>query len=255
MRKKKPTEQQQVPYAVFRTAHRSTCIRLPHPLKRGAPDFTRTCYIPMDPLEVAVKSTPTAQFSEEYELMPDYPPKRAAELYLFTEHFKEFSPEARRHLELLLADPAYNYSAEQFKPIQPTTKEPVTMATTEKTAAAKKAPAAKQPAAKAPAKQPATKAPAAKKAAPVSAKKGAAAPAKKASAPKAAAGSRSRLSDTDKIVVLAAENPKRANTKAHATFELYSKAKTVGAFKAADGDVGYLNFDIKSGYVKLEAAK
>ena len=246
-------------YAVFRNQHRHTCIKVPGPLRRGKPDETRTYYIPMDPLEVAVKSSPTTEFYSEFEPVPDYPVKRAAELYLYTEKFKAFTPEARRHLEVIVADPAYSYSADRFSKqlTPPVAKEPemTTEAPAKKTAPAKKAAAApaKKAATAAPAKQPA-----AKKAPAVPAK--GAKPAvgdKKESAVKAAAKAPSpgRLNDTDKIVIVAAENPKRAETKAHAMFELYKKTKTVGAYKAADGDTGYLNFDIKAGFVKIEAAK
>lgn len=250
-------------YYVAHNQHRQTCIVVPSTSR----DRGRTCYIPMDPLEVGVKSLPTKEFQAEYEVMPEYPVKRAAELYLYTETFKTFSSEARQHLERIVADPAYSYNAEQFKPIPRKQENVMSEAQTTATAAKKStAPvkAAKPEAAKAPAKK-ASKPEATTKAddkkAVATAKKAAAAPVKnkaadkKEAAPakdkKAAAPRAGKFAESDKIVVLAKENPKRANTKAHANFELYKKSKTVGDFIKAGGDTGYMGFDHKSGFIKV----
>lgn len=238
-------------YYVARTQHNQTCIVVPGTSR----DRGRTCYIPMDPLEVGVKSLPAKEFQAEYEPMLHYPVKRAAELYLYTETFKTFAPEARRHLERIVADPAYSYDAAQFKPI-PRKQENV-MSEAQATATAKKSTApvkAAKPevAAKAPAKKAAEKS-----AAPVknkAADKKEAAPAKDKKADKGAKTSAPRagkFAETDKIVVLAKENPKRANTKAYDNFELYKKSKTVGDFVKAGGDTGYMGFDHKSGFIKV----
>lgn len=253
-------------YYVARTQHNQTCIVVPGTSR----DRGRTCYIPMDPLEVGVKSLPAKAFQAEYEPMLHYPVKRAAELYLYTETFKTFAPEARRHLERIVADPAYSYDAAQFKPI-PRKQENV-MSEAQATATAKKSTApvkatkpevaAKKAAAPVKAAKPeATKAPAKKaaekSAAPVknkAADKKEAAPAKDKKADKGAKTSTPRagkFAETDKIVVLAKENPKRANTKAYDNFELYKKSKTVGDFIKAGGDTGYMGFDHKSGFIKV----
>lgn len=238
-------------YYVARTQHNQTCIVVPGTSR----DRGRTCYIPMDPLEVGVKSLPAKEFQAEYEPMLHYPVKRAAELYLYTETFKTFAPEARRHLERIVADPAYSYDAAQFKPI-PRKQENV-MSEAQATATAKKSTAPVKAAkpevtAKAPAKKAAEKS-----AAPVknkAADKKEAAPAKDKKADKGAKTSAPRagkFAETDKIVVLAKENPKRANTKAYDNFELYKKSKTVGDFVKAGGDTGYMGFDHKSGFIKV----
>ncbi len=259
-------------YYVARTQHNQTCIVVPGTSR----DRGRTCYIPMDPLEVGVKSLPAKEFQAEYEPMLHYPVKRAAELYLYTETFKTFAPEARRHLERIVADPAYSYDAAQFKPI-PRKQENV-MSEAQATATAKKSTApvkAAKPevAAKAHAKKAAkpevatkvddkkavatAKKAAEKSAAPVknkAADKKEAAPAKDKKADKGAKTSAPRagkFAETDKIVVLVKENPKRANTKAYDNFELYKKSKTVGDFIKAGGDTGYMGFDHKSGFVKV----
>lgn len=236
-------------YAVYKNGHSNTCIVVP------GRDPKRTYYIPMDPLEVAVKSTPAREFASEYSEMPGYPAKRAAELYLFTERFKTFTQEAREHLEKLVADPAYAYDVSQFKPIQKSPEKEHNMSATETTTTA---PAKK--AAPAPAKKAApAKVPAAKKAAPAPAKK-AAAPAKKAAPAKAPAAKKtnpgnSKFGRDDVITVLAKENPKRAGSKAHDMFELYKTCKTVGAYLDKGGNSGYLNYDVGAGFVKVAAAK
>jgi hypothetical protein len=253
-------------YYVARTQHNQTCIVVPGTSR----DRGRTCYIPMDPLEVGVKSLPAKEFQSEYEPMLHYPVKRAAELYLYTETFKTFAPEARRHLERIVADPAYSYDAAQFKPI-PRKQENVMSEVQQSTATVKKSTApvkaakpeaaAKAPAKKASKPEVAAKAPAKKaaekSAAPVKNKvadKKEAAPAKDKKADKGAKTSAPRagkFAETDKIVVLAKENPKRANTKAYDNFELYKKSKTVGDFVKAGGDTGYMGFDHKSGFIKV----
>lgn len=113
-------------YAVFRDEHRHTCIRVHVGSKYVE-------FIPMHATEVAVHKLDEKSFVHEYELMPDYPVKRAAELYLFTENFKTFSAKASEHLKRIVADPAYNYDAQKFKPI---IKKEIIMATKTKPVAA-----------------------------------------------------------------------------------------------------------------------
>jgi len=55
-----------------------------------------------------------------------------------------------------------------------------------------------------------------------------------------------------KITLLAEKNPKRVGSKAHATFELYSKSATVGEFIANGGFYGALEWDAARGFVSVE---
>jgi len=48
------------------------------------------------------------------------------------------------------------------------------------------------------------------------------------------------------------KNPKREGTQAHATFELYSKHKTVGSFIAAGGFYAAISWDVGHGFIKVE---
>ncbi len=255
MSKKKHPAAAEVPvYAAFRDASRHSCIRV-------RDNGSRVSYVPMDALETVVKSLPAKEFYQDYEPIPDYPVKRAAEIYLFSETSKEFSSEAKQHLERIVGDPAYAYDAAKFssQPVLTKPKEPETMSTPETagaTATTSAAPA-KTPAKKAPAKAPAKKAPAK-----TPAKKAAAAPAKAAKTPaKTAKGTvakgakapatSGRIDRAAKLTLLVKENPKREGTKAHEAFEIYRKAKTVGDALDAGVPTGYLNFDVKAGFVKL----
>lgn len=66
-----------------------------------------------------------------------------------------------------------------------------------------------------------------------------------------------RIDDGMAILVVAGENPYKAGTKAAATFDLFAKAKTVGAFKALvakapqNYDGGYIRYSSRDGYIKL----
>jgi len=69
------------------------------------------------------------------------------------------------------------------------------------------------------------------------------------------------VGESSKIVVLAAENPRRKGTYAHEAFALYGTCLTVGEWKEAcrraspehaSHMIGYLGPDIDAGYVKLE---
>lgn len=129
-----------------------TCIRLSIGTKF-------TTFIPMDGLTVS--KLDNKSFHLEWEDMPEYPVRRAAELYLGTCSYREMDAAAKGQLQRIMADPASAFDP-NFSLNAP--KED-TMAT----AAASKNPAAKKtappPAAKAAAAAPAKTAPAKKAAA------------------------------------------------------------------------------------------
>jgi len=116
-----------------------------------------TYYIPMDSL--GLKKADNREFHDEWEEFPEYPVRRAAELYLGATQYREMSPKAQEHLERIVADPATPYDPARIIPL----KEEPQMTDVKKTAPAKqpatsKVAAAKQPATSkvAAAKQPAT---------------------------------------------------------------------------------------------------
>lgn len=125
----------QYDYAVFRDHNRHTCIRV-------SVDGHQVKFIPMEAKEVKVVRMADKHFISVYTPYTEYPVKRAAEIYLFAPS-KEVSPQAREHLERIIADPAFEYDRSQFNnpPPQAARKE-------DDMAAAKKTPAAKTPAEK-----------------------------------------------------------------------------------------------------------
>lgn len=138
-------------YQVMWDENRHTCIYL-----------TETCnsafFIPLTVGEIDVRHMRASEFAVIYSRIPDYPVRRAAELYLNSPVKQVVTSQAREHLARILADPAYAYDASQFKDFvhQPLEKEPV-MATAKKAAPAKKVPAKKAAAKAAPAKKAAAK--------------------------------------------------------------------------------------------------
>lgn len=199
-------------YGVFRDANRHTCIRVN--IGRKYVEF-----IPMHPTEVAVQRMDEKEFSHTYEPMPDYPVKRAAEHYLFTEKFKTFSAKASEHLKRIVADPAYKYDAQQFKPLKKepemATKTKATATQAEKISGGKAA--ANKPAAKgAPAK---TKPETVK---PTKTKATAAAPATEATAHR---GRTSAVSGKKIVLVKGAANATRAGSKRAALLDAVLAAK------------------------------
>jgi len=204
-----------------------TCIRL----SIGA---THTHYISLATL--AVQKAPNREFHEAWGEYPEYPVRRAAELYLGTPH-RELEPQARRHLEAIVRDPATVYNLDAMQPKEETT---MATATAKKTAPAKKAaptaakhpmrrstdpkPEAKAPAKaanKAPAKQPVKPAAKAPAKAPAKAAKqangiatvvnGAKPPAKQAAAAAAKPGA-TRAPNDEKLKVIAPDVPRRGVT-------------------------------------------
>lgn len=129
-----------------------------------------TTFIPMASL--AVERLDNRTFHDTWAEFEDYPVRRAAQLYL-AEQFREITPQAREHLERIVADPVTAFDESRMFPnLQSTvTSKEIIMATSTKTAPAK-TPATSKLAGKpatVPAKQvkPAAKtAPAAKQAAP-----------------------------------------------------------------------------------------
>ena len=93
-------------YTVRWDANRHTCIHV-------AAERIYSYYIPMEASEVAVRRLENKEFEYTYTVIPDYPVRRAAEIYLAAPD-KEVHPKARSHLEAILADPAYAYDPAQY---------------------------------------------------------------------------------------------------------------------------------------------
>jgi len=96
-------------YSVRRDENRHTCICV-------AVERKFTYFIPMEASEVKVRRMENQEFATAYEAVPEYPVRRAAEIYLRAPG-KEVSDEARGHLEAVLSDPAYAYDEAQFSAI------------------------------------------------------------------------------------------------------------------------------------------
>lgn len=58
--------------------------------------------------------------------------------------------------------------------------------------------------------------------------------------------------DTAVITVKAASNPKRAGSKAHATFALYKNGGTVGEFLKAGGFYAAISWDVGHGFIEVK---
>ena len=126
------------PVVCRRRVQSYTCIRV-------AVGRKFTYYIPMDSL--GLKKADNREFHDEWEEFPEYPVRRAAELYLGATQYREMSPKAQEHLERIVADPATPYDPARIIPL----KEEPQMTDVKKTAPAKqpatsKVAAAKQPA-------------------------------------------------------------------------------------------------------------
>jgi hypothetical protein len=77
-------------------------------------------------------------------------------------------------------------------------------------------------------------------------------PAKEKKAPKVKSEStRVKVLPSAVITVLAKENPKRPDTAAHKSFELYATCKTVGEFTAAGGKMADIYWDRAKGFISL----
>lgn len=93
-------------YALYRDANRHHCISVGIERKF-------TYYIPMEAAEVKVHQMEHREFGLEFELITNYPVRRAAEIFLAAPD-KEVSPKAKEHLEAILADPSYVYDTAQY---------------------------------------------------------------------------------------------------------------------------------------------
>ena len=96
-------------YTVMRDENRHTCICV-------AVERKYTYFIPMEADVVRVRRLENHEFTSEYEVVPEYPVRRAAEIYLRAPG-KQVSDEARGHLAAVLSDPAYAYDEAQFASI------------------------------------------------------------------------------------------------------------------------------------------
>lgn len=96
-------------YTVLQDENRHTCICVEVSRKY-------TYFIPMEALAVRVRRLENQEFSSSFHVVPEYPVRRAAEIYLRAPG-KEVSPEAQRHLEAVLSDPAYAYDEAAFATI------------------------------------------------------------------------------------------------------------------------------------------
>lgn len=191
-------------------------------------DLKYVYFIPMATLQL--ERVARRDFYAEWGEYPDYPVRRAAELYLGVGDHREIGPEVTTRLKAIQAGaPAYNLD-ESF---QPKVKEPQ-MATV-----AKKQPAATKAAA-APAKQP-TKQPAAPKA-------------EKAEGGGGGGGRKSNIDPATKLTLLVKDNPKREGSAGHKRFQagyIDSKAKTVQAALDAGATLADIAYDVKKEFIKL----
>ena len=188
-------------------------------------DLKYVYFIPMATLQL--ERVARRDFHAEWGEYPDYPVRRAAELYLGAGDHREIGPEVTTRLKAIQAGaPAYNLD-ESF---QPKVKGPQ-MATV-----ANKQPAATKTAA-APAKQPA-KQPAATKA-------------EKA---EGGGGRKSNIDPAAKLTLLVKDNPKREGSAGHERFQagyIDSKAKTVQAALDAGVTLADIAYDVKKEFIKL----
>lgn len=92
-------------YSVFRDgSHSCICV---------AVERKFTYFIPMEAAQVRVAQMEHRAFAEDYKPYPEYPVRRAAEIYLNSPD-KEMTPKAKEHLDAIMADPAYAYDRSQF---------------------------------------------------------------------------------------------------------------------------------------------
>lgn len=194
-------------------------------------------FIPMATLQL--ERAERRQFHEEWKEYPEYPVKRAAELYMGAGEYREVGSKERSHLEAIRdGSPSYNLDEPQ-----PKVKEPQ-MATVAK----------KQPAAKTPAEKPLKGA--GKTAAAAPAKQAAKQPAapKAEKAESAGRGRKSAIDPATKLTLLVKDNPKREGSGGHERFQaayIDSKAKTVQAALDAGATLADIAYDVKKEFIKL----
>lgn len=231
----KPHEPQ--PPGVYRAANRNTCIRT-------SDDPRYVYFIAMSMEEFTVSRVALPGFDAVYESVPDYPPGRAARLYLETARAGKIP--ITREAEVLLsaiADAKFDRAATSPAPTvsksHPTT-------TDEEQEMSEDVKPKKNPA---PAKKAAEK-PAAKKAAKKAAAKKAA---KKAEATEP--GTRGRAPNISgdakiKLLVEKGANPKRGT--AAERFALYKNGMTVDEYIAAGGKRADVNWDVGCGFIEVK---
>lgn len=249
---------------VFQDAERRTCIRL-------SVDKSGVEFIPFRTDLMDICKISNKDFEIRYIIpLPEYPVKKAAELYLGA-LWLEMSKEAKKRLEKICSTKSFNYdplTLPESIMTKATTKPATSKTAGAKTTAAPAAKGAATKAAPAPAAKP-TKV-AAKAPAPAAKPAAKAAPAPKASAkdakPKVAAAAPAKAgkkpaankpNETAKIKVIAKANPYREGTKAAATFDLFKTSATVGDFFKAvakapeDYDAGYLRYSSRDGHISV----
>ena len=196
-------------------------------------------FIPMATLQL--ERAERRDFYAEWGEYPEYPVRRAAELYLGSGEYREIGPKELAHLEAIRdGSPSYNLDEPQPKPKEPQ------MATV-----AKKQPAATKTAAEKPLKG------AGKAAAPAKQ------PAKQPAAPKAekaekaegaGRGRKSAIDPATKLTLLVKDNPKREGSGGYERFQaayIDSKAKTVQAALDAGATLADIAYDVKKEFIKL----
>lgn len=190
-------------------------------------------FIPMATLQL--ERAERRDFYAEWGEYPEYPVRRAAELYIGSGEYREIGPKELAHLEAIRdGSPSYNLDEPQ-----PKVKEPNMATVAKKQPAAPKAEKADKTAGKAaaPAKQ----------------------PAKQPAAPKAekaegGGGRKSNIDPTTKLTLLVKDNPKREGSAGHERFQagyIDSKAKTVQAALDAGVTLADIAYDVKKEFIKL----
>ena len=194
-------------------------------------------FIPMATLQL--ERAERRDFYAEWGEYPEYPVRRAAELYLGSGEYREIGPKELAHLEAIRdGSPSYNLDEPQPKP-----KEPQMATVAKKQPAATKAAAAEKPL----------------KGAGKTAGK-AVAPAKQPAAPKAekaegaGRGRKSAIDPATKLTLLVKDNPKREGSGGYERFQaayIDSKAKTVQAALDAGATLADIAYDVKKEFIKL----
>ena len=190
-------------------------------------------FIPMATLQL--ERAERRDFYAEWGEYPEYPVRRAAELYLGSGEYREIGPKELAHLEAIRdGSPSYNLDEPQ-----PKVKEPNMATVAKKQPAAPKAEKADKTAGKAaaPAKQPAKQPAAAKEKAEASTR-----------------GRKSAIDPNTKLRLLVKENPKREGSAGYERFQagyIDSKAKTVQQALDAGATLADIAYDVKKEFIKL----
>lgn len=224
-------------YSVQRDPNRHTCICV-------AIERKFSYYIPMEADSVTVRQMENAEFAHLYEVVPEYPVRRAAEIYLSAPN-KEVSPKAKEHLEAIMADPAYMYDAALFPPLNVIKDNEMSKANVSRVAADKPQAAGKKPST--------AKSAALKAAAEISGQ-----PVGEVKVPKAAAKAGKEYAATDgkadKLAAKAAPAAKKAPKAAAAEAEAKPRGRTPAVDPSARLKVGDTS-SVKRGFMAEFVAK